>query len=140
MVVVPAFYSQPDDENIILRFNHTKARELFEVQQWVTKTPQKFYNQFDRDTVVTNEIEGTIQKTTGCTNGDFAADPINKYMYLCLNGKDRIENDAVMIDGIFCRDSCPTSGLSCTREGFTRLYSAQAQWTESLALRKLPSE
>lgn len=64
-------------------------------------------------------------------------------MYICINGKNKTNKyESIDLNGIYCRDSCPVPGLTCTKEiGVTRLWSDTTTWGSSLLpTRKLPNE
>lgn len=92
----------------------------------VARRLTKFYNHIDKDLIVLNEANGVIEKSgITCSLGDYATDPEEKLLYLCVNGLNKQSKfDTIDLDGVFCRDFCPEPGQMCVREGFTRLFSS----------------
>lgn len=52
-----------------------------------------------------------------CSNGDTYVDTVNRLFYLCLSGKDKINDfEKTAIKAIYCRETCPIPGFACEKE------------------------
>jgi len=44
-------------------------------------------------------------------------------LHICINGKNKtIKNEALDLNAIFCRDTCPMPGSECERESKRRTF------------------
>jgi hypothetical protein len=97
MAVVPSQYFNQSDPGIIVRFNYTETRELFEVGQIVGGKLQ---------TPLISPQSAQLDPTT-CGAGDFYHDPADQYLYLCVSGKNKPLFTYIDVNGIKCRYLCP---------------------------------
>jgi hypothetical protein len=97
IAVVPSVYFNESDVGMIIRFNYTEHRELFEITQRISGTLQLPY--------ITAQT--TMLNTTTCNAGDYFHDPTNRYLYLCISGKNKPIATYLDLNGIYCLYLCP---------------------------------
>jgi hypothetical protein len=118
MAVVPSMYFNASDPGIIMRFNYTENRELFEIGQMVGGTLQ----------LPLISPKTALLDATTCNAGDYYHDPTNRYLYLCVSGKGKPLFTYIDVNGIKCRYLCPQPQGEFTKEPFIRLWSNATQW------------
>ena len=66
-----------------------------------------------------------------CSFGDYYHNADSKTLSICISGINRNTSyNSIDVSGIYCRDTCPKVGLSCTREvGLVRKWSDTTLWT-----------
>ncbi len=45
--------------------------------------------------------------STGCSLGEWYNDPVNKFLYLCINGRKTNTFESVDLNPVYCRETCP---------------------------------
>lgn len=118
MAVVPSQYFDQNDAGVVLRFNHTENRELFEIGLMVGGTLQMPF-------IVPKTAQ--LDPST-CNVGDYYHDVDNKYLYLCVSGKNSPLFPWIDVNGIKCRYLCPQPEGEFVKEPFIRLWSNATQW------------
>jgi len=98
MSVFPSKYMLDGEDAVILRFNYTTSREL--------------YDMYHDGTEVFNQTMTTMLDATTCAHGDIYNDEENRYFYICVggsNGRTAITDDSVTLkaNAIICRYNCP---------------------------------
>jgi hypothetical protein len=118
LAVVPSVYFTPTDKAVILRFNYTLNRELYEnafIIGGLLKLPY-----------VTQQ--SSILNTSICNAGDYYQDPTNHYLYVCVSGRNKPVSTYINLNGIFCLYLCPQAPGTFTKENFVRVWSNATQW------------
>ena len=131
VLVVPSLYLTTTEDPIVLRFNNTLNRELFESRRMIGGQLNDSFVQSTAPLIADNVTYAPI---AGCSLGDWYYESDQRHYYLCVSGKGRqTQFDSVHINGIYCRDTCPKPGISCPVTDIGR-FSSSAQWV------KRPSE
>lgn len=104
----PSFEWTPNDAPVILRFNHTDIRELFEVYYQVGGKVKPIFN------------ETSMFDLSNVTYGDYHQDHDNKQLYLGVDGS---MNGTIQLNPIRCRLTCPDPLNECVKEDFIRKWS-----------------
>lgn len=86
-----------DTEGVVLRFNYTDARELYEIGKW-------YKGQLQLPFIVPSS--NMILPTT-CQNGDYYNDPDARYLFVCVSGRNKAIHEWIDVNGIRCRYNCP---------------------------------
>ena len=118
MALAPSMYFSQSEPGVVIRFNHTETRELFEIAQMVggkLKTP------------FISPQSAQLDPTT-CGAGDYYHDTTNKYLYMCVSGKNKPTFTYLDVNGIKCRYLCPQPEGEFVKEPFIRLWSNATQW------------
>ena len=91
LLLVPSLSYDIADKSLILRFNYTEQRELYEIKKFLANKDVANYpartalsNFYDAATLAPNN-----DATTGCKFGEWMHDSTNKLLYVCINGKTR---------------------------------------------------
>jgi hypothetical protein len=114
--VAPSQYWQPN-EALILRFNYTDQRELYQIG--------RYYAQKLQTPLINN---GSMVDPATCRNGDYFHNNLTRHLYLCVSGRNKALREWIDIRGVRCRNFCPKSDPLGARETFTRLWSNATQW------------
>jgi hypothetical protein len=112
-----------ETESIIVKFNHTDARELYEIGKYHSKTLQ-------RPLIIGAENLASLD-ISSCSNGDYYHDKINRHLYMCVSGKNKKLREWIDVTGIRCRNFCPKSSPFGPREDFNRIWSNTSQWPKN---------
>ena len=90
MLIQASYHSEITDKPIILRFNYTETRELFENLKYIAKHKLDLYPRV-------NELSSLIDTTNGkktpksgadiCNFGSYYHDIEKKKMYMCLSAQ-----------------------------------------------------
>lgn len=48
-----------------------------------------------------------------CNFGDYYHDADDKIMYLCVSGKNKILQDSIDVNAVYCRETCPKTIVTC---------------------------
>jgi hypothetical protein len=126
MSVVPSVYFSDTEPGLLFRFNYTETRELFEITQMVSGTLQ----------LPLIEPTLSLPDINTCNAGDYYHDNTNRYLYVCVSGRNKPINTYIDLNGIKCRYLCPQPEGEFTKENFTRLWSNATQWPNEV----LPQE
>lgn len=118
VAVAPSVYFSDQEKGMVLRFNYTETRELFEIAQIVSGTLKLPY---------INQQAAQLD-TAVCAAGDYYHDPTNRYLYVCLSGRQKPVSTYINLNGIKCRYLCPQPAGEFTKEPFIRLWSNATQW------------
>lgn len=123
MLIQTSKYYDASDPNLVLRFNYSETRELFEIKKFESNKVISDYKQLTDVSAFMNPATFKLDAAT-CNYGDWLHDPNNKLFYVCINGKQR-EGIFEWIDAnaIYCRDTCPLPGFTCTKENFVRNWN-----------------
>lgn len=103
---------------IILRFNATEFREVYEVRRvilGVVQTPKIYHR-----TAPLN--------VNNCSMGDFYHDPLLQYVYLCVAGRGNVANNEFLVTNLPCHRTCANFRNDTTKEPFVRAWSNATQW------------
>ena len=112
-----------DDDAVVLRFNYTDARELYNVGKWYQQQLQTPYI----------EAQPSIMTPETCTNGDYFHDKDNEYLFVCVSGKNKAIHEWIDLEGVPCVDECPEEEVEeGEREDFFRYWSDASNWPDSL--------
>lgn len=114
------------NDGIVLRFNYTDNRELFEIGKWYQQSLQLPF--------LSNG--NAIVDPATCSNGDYFQDDANRYLYVCVSGRNKAMREWIDVNGIRCRDFCPVEPEDENREDFFRLWSNATMWPNGV----LPAE
>lgn len=118
MAISPSMYFDASEPGVLFRFNYTETRELFEITNMVSGKLQL--------PLIT---PGTaIPDMTTCGSGDYFHDDVNRYLYVCVSGRNKPINTYIDVNGIKCRYLCPQPEGEFTKENFTRRWSNATQW------------
>ena len=103
---------------VILRFNATWFREVYEVRRVILGAVQnpKIYHR-----------TAPLNATT-CSLGDFYHDPLLQYVYLCISGRNNVANNEFLVTNIQCHRTCSNFRSDVTKEPFVRAWSNATQW------------
>ena len=125
MSIAPSRLFSQNENGVVLRFNYTDTRELFEIGKWYEGQLQNPYI----------EDKLSLIDPATCENGDYYNDKINQYLYVCVSGKNKEITEWIDVNGIRCvEDTCPVEGVveDVEREVFTRLWSNASQWPNGI--------
>ena len=86
-----------DDDGIVLRFNYSAYRQLYEIGKWYQEKLQLPY-------IVPSD---TIIDPTSCVNGDYFHDKNSSYLFVCVSGRNKTIREWTNIDSIKCMYNCP---------------------------------
>jgi hypothetical protein len=118
MAVVPSMYFNASDPGMIMRFNYTENRELFEIGQMVSGNLQ----------LPLISPKSALLDASTCSAGDYYHDPTNRYLHLYVSGKGKPLFTYLDVNGIKCRYLCPQPQGEYVKEPFIRLWSNATQW------------
>jgi len=132
LITSSRYYNDVNDKNIIVRFNHTEPRELWELFDVVGGSLQNMtVASADSSAFFSgNSVVGT------CGFGDYWHDDVNSDLYVCLSGKKNFY-DGIDINAIYCREHCPKPGFggNCDQEMFVRKFSEESNWLDNALVR-----
>jgi hypothetical protein len=57
----------------------------------------------------------TVPDPNTCNIGEFYNDPTNRYLFLCVSGKNKTIANYIDVNGITCRYLCPKPGNVFTK-------------------------
>lgn len=116
---------QNSDQAIVIKFNYTENRELYEIGQLINKV-------IPNNTFINPTLSGPLDRTT-CNFGDYTHDNNNRTLTVCLTSRGRNQLfEYLDINGIKCRYLCPSPAGEFVKEPFIRLWSNVTQWNGSL--------
>ena len=120
------------DKVITLAFNHSVYRETFDFVSGSLN--------------LTNRTTTWTTTSSSCKYGDWHHDPLNKRLYVCVNGNTEqsgfdnttnttvtynVANQPFSMTAIKCRVNCPISYQDQAREGFIRNWSVETDWMDN---------
>ncbi|CAD8206675.1 unnamed protein product [Paramecium pentaurelia] len=94
--IMSSQYMSSQEPGLVFRFNYTVQRETFDVYR---NRNHKFLSNYSQVSEIPNP--------NTCNNGDWFNDRTTSFFYICISGKQRIQQDSVALYGIFCRETCP---------------------------------
>jgi hypothetical protein len=98
MAIAPSLYfNSSDPAGLVLRFNYTENRELFEIANMISGTLQLPYV----------SAQATTLDPASCSIGDYYHDATNRHLHVCVTGKNKSLNQYIDLNGIKCRYLCP---------------------------------
>lgn len=68
-----------NNDGTVLRFNYSDHREIFQIGKW-------YQQQLQMPFIVPS---ATVISPTNCTNAEYYHDPDNKYLYVCVSGRNK---------------------------------------------------
>ena len=114
----PSYYMNDTQDGFVIRVNYTTDRELFDIGHIVTNKLQV--------PLITASTKPLNYST--CKMGDYYHDVNNRYLFVCISGKNKSTYEYLSINGIACRYLCPKPGGGFTKEKFVRMWSNITQW------------
>ena len=107
-----------ETEGVVLRFNYTDQRELFEIGKWYKAALQLPFIVPSSD----------MLSPTNCTNGEYFHNSTERYLFVCVSGRNKAIHEWIDVNGIRCRYNCPQDNGDGTREDAIRLWSDTKNW------------
>lgn len=86
-----------EKDAVVLRFNYSAYRELYEIAKWYKKAVQLPY-------IVKSDA---LVDPSSCINGDFFLDKNSSYLFVCVSGRNKTIREWTDINGIKCMYNCP---------------------------------
>jgi hypothetical protein len=96
VTATPSIYLDDSDAAIILRFAYTESREVYDINTNVLGLATPF-----------KPAQATLLNATSCLVADNYQNHSEKYVDVCISGKDKPDRTTVEIEGIICRNFCP---------------------------------
>lgn len=96
LTISPSNYWDTND-GVVLRFNYSDHRELFQIRRWYLQQLQNPY-------IVPTS---TLIDPSNCTNGQYYHDSDHKYLYVCVSGRNKKLIEEIDVIGVKCLNFCP---------------------------------
>jgi hypothetical protein len=97
MAIAPSRLWDTND-GVVLRFNYSDARELFQIGKW-------YQQQLQLPFIIPSNA---LINPTSCNNAEYFHDRDNKYLYVCVSGRNKKIREWTDLNGIRCLNFCPT--------------------------------
>ncbi|CAD8069993.1 unnamed protein product [Paramecium primaurelia] len=110
--IMSSQYMSSQEPGLVFRFNYTVQKETFDVYR---NRNHKFLSNYSQVSEIPNP--------NTCNNSDWFNDRTTLFFYICISGKQRIQQDLVALYGIFCRETCP----AYTEDVFVKI---QKKWSD----------
>lgn len=110
-----------DADGVVLRFNYTDNRELYQIGKW-------YQAQLNLPYLMPSPVD---IDPASCENGDYFHDSNNSYLFVCVSGRNKTIREWVDVTGIRCLYVCPKDIIGTVRENFTRYWSDVKNWPDN---------
>lgn len=138
-----------DDPTIVVRFNYSQTREMFDIFRMQSNSilkdnplydpnsdvhPKRIADSFQHQDL-SSLVHANNTANNACQFGDWHHNSDDQLLYVCINGKNRVWFDKVDVNAVFCRETCPVPGALCTSDGKDRSWSDLANWKAEPSVR-----